>query len=162
MAGGTTPGPAPPSKPVIKAETRSEPERNPPISVKEPSTVMPQIIVLDRSVNVSPLNKVRLEKLLSKIEFDRGRMNLLSSSYPYLDDLAMVLYEFPEWKIVLHCYANETSNNFRDMQLSANRGQAIKKYLVNSKRVHPSRIDYKGYGNRSEDTRTDIEIAMLK
>ncbi|MDR1055380.1 MAG: thrombospondin type 3 repeat-containing protein [Prevotellaceae bacterium] len=87
-----------------------------------------------------------LENVFNNLTFTYGRTILENSSYSLLAQFADLLNKKYSWTVVLHCYTNEGDNTFRNQQLSVNRGETIRTYLL-SKGVNHSRIQVKGYGD---------------
>ena len=83
--------------------------------------------------------------VLNNLFFQAGKSILLPSSYPELDRLKQVLDDNPDIKIEVVGHTNNIGDIQKLVQLSEQRAEAVKKYLV-SKGVSPDRISTKGYG----------------
>ncbi|MDH5475024.1 MAG: OmpA family protein [Cyclobacteriaceae bacterium] len=109
---------------------------------------------------------------LNNVFFNRGKYNLLATSYPTLNRLVDILNKNNDLEIELGGHTdNSGSSNQLNIELSLNRVESVKKYLV-SKGIASSRLQTKGYGsskpiasNLSEETRKlnrRVEFTILK
>jgi outer membrane protein OmpA-like peptidoglycan-associated protein len=96
---------------------------------------------------------------LNKVYFERGKAVLLDSSFAELDRIAEVLQENPEIKVELSGHTDNQGSARLNLQLSRDRVEVVKNYLVEHGVDH-DRIKGKGYGgtrpvasNASEETR---------
>ena len=116
---------------------------------------IPAKLFFGRPQTVSDIDSRHISSLMKKIVFERGRILLTPDGTSALDELSDILKVCYDWNVIFHCFVNETDNNYRDTQLSVNRGEAIKAYLVKKKNISSERIEHKGHGNvhiTSKDT----------
>ncbi len=83
--------------------------------------------------------------ILKTIFFKQASAKLLPESYEELNRLAKFLKENPEVKIEISGHTNNLGDRVKLMQLSKDRAEAVKQYLVN-KGINENRITTKGYG----------------
>jgi OmpA-OmpF porin, OOP family len=84
--------------------------------------------------------------VLENIYFSPNKFDLLSTSYASLDALANAMKNNPKLKIEVQGHTSKTSEGEAfNMELSTNRAQAVKEYLL-SKGIGSTRIISKGYG----------------
>jgi outer membrane protein OmpA-like peptidoglycan-associated protein len=107
----------------------------------------PSRLFLGRPMTIADIDSYHISNLIKHISFERGRIILTPEGTNALNELSDILRVCYDWKVIFHCFVNETDNNYRDIQLSVNRGAAIKTYLVTKKSIAPERIEHKGYGN---------------
>lgn len=74
--------------------------------------------------------KAILTQAFSDLEFESGRAVIRPSSYPSLDKLAGLLVTRPEWKVKLSGHTDNTGVAEKNMELSKNRAQSVKDYLI--------------------------------
>lgn len=108
---------------------------------------------------------------LHNVYFNRSKYDLLAESFSELDTLAKFMIENPAMEIEISGHTDSQGDNFDNKKLSENRANAVKEYLV-SKKIDPSRIQCKGYGetkpiasNDTEETRKlnrRVEFVILK
>ena len=79
------------------------------------------------------------------VQFNSGSATLKASSNASLDQVAQLLLDNPEVSLKLAGYTDSSGNAERNLQLSKERAQAVKDYLV-SKGVSATRIASEGYG----------------
>jgi len=95
----------------------------------------------------------------SNIQFEFNSGILKTDSYPILDKAAATMKLDPTVKFILKGYASAEGTDAHNMQLSIDRANAVKAYLVNSG-VNTDNLTTKGYGesnpvadNTTEDGR---------
>ncbi len=86
-----------------------------------------------------------LEKALHGINFRSGKSVIYRSSYPILDNVADVMKMNPAYKLKIQGHTDSMGNDDRNMQLSKDRAQAVKDYLV-KKGVAADRLTSTGFG----------------
>ncbi|MGB4774556.1 MAG: OmpA family protein [Daejeonella sp.] len=86
-----------------------------------------------------------IENTGNRIQFDFNSVVIRTSSYPALDKLAADLKASRSAKIQLDGHASEEGTEQYNMQLSKDRANSVKIYLVNAG-VKSSKIATKGYG----------------
>jgi len=108
--------------------------------------------------------------LLKSIKFVRSKPDVLSESFPALDELASVLARRSDLKIRIGGHTDNVGDKESLLKLSQDRADAIKVILVN-KGARESQIETKGHGhtrplnsNRNEKERQEnrrVEITIL-
>jgi outer membrane protein OmpA-like peptidoglycan-associated protein len=106
-----------------------------------------------------------------RLEFEASSSNLISTSYPTLDELAKLLNSKPAWKLRIAGYTDNVGNEQTNLDLSRRRALAVKNYLVKLG-VDEKRIttDYYGSSNpidtndtpegRQKNRRVEMEIVF--
>jgi outer membrane protein OmpA-like peptidoglycan-associated protein len=101
--------------------------------------------------------------------FEKTKAIVLEKSFPALDELVMGLEENPSLKIQIEGHTDNIGNDKDLMELSWQRAEAIKAYLV-EKGINESRISTVGYGsqrpvsdnfseeNRSKNRRVEVRL----
>ncbi|TAH28027.1 MAG: OmpA family protein [Cytophagales bacterium] len=79
-----------------------------------------------------------LEKA-SKVQFESSKAVILKGSYPLLDELAKLLSEYPDATISLAGHTDDEGDDASNLQLSKDRANAVKDYLI-GKGIEASRI----------------------
>lgn len=77
--------------------------------------------------------------------FESGSANISSTFYGPLNSIASVLKKYPESKIAINGYTDNTGNYNTNMSLSHNRAMNVAMYFA-SQGVNGNRIAYQGYG----------------
>lgn len=85
--------------------------------------------------------------LLHNVLFERTSYQLLPSSLPALDQLVAVMKQYPGMIIELSGHTDNVGSAKKNMELSKNRVESAKKYLV-SKGISADRIKSVGYGSK--------------
>jgi outer membrane protein OmpA-like peptidoglycan-associated protein len=138
---------------------------------KEIEVLSPKIIKEDFG-----LFKSGQKFVIYKIYFETGKANILSISYPFLDEIGKILLANPELKIEIEGHTDNvpisTPEFPSNIHLSKARAEAVKKYIVNKFKIDPERIKTVGYGdtkpiasNETEEGRAlnrRIEIIFFK
>lgn len=118
------------------------------------------------------INNIQLEKIetdvvikLNNVYFQRGAFNLTPESLTELNRLAILLKKNPTLLITIHGYTAAGFSQATLQQLSENRANAVKQYLI-SKGIDNSRITTIGHGeltnpNEKED-RKRVEFVITK
>ncbi|MDX1904858.1 MAG: OmpA family protein [Thermonemataceae bacterium] len=106
----------------------------------------------------APEEKI-LAQLAGKITFITGKATIAKTSYAQLNQLAALMTEYPDAKIVVEGHTDNVGNAAANKKLSQQRANAIKAYLV-KKKIKADRITAVGYGSeRPVDGSTDIKAA---
>ncbi len=92
------------------------------------------------------------EPIISKIkfqslEFEPGKSDILTVMHSDLDKVADFLLDHPGYKLKIAGHTDSQGNEISNLQLSQDRADAIKYYLVNSFPIDPERIQATGYGS---------------
>ena len=99
---------------------------------------------------IEPLQLVRLTKkkiqIMDKIHFEYDKSEILSDSFPILDEVAQVLSDNPALKITIEGHTDIMGSNEYNMKLSQARVDSVKNYLV-SKGINKDRLTAVGYGS---------------
>ncbi len=82
---------------------------------------------------------------LSHLIFDMGRAVIKPSSFGELDELVALMKTNPKMEILLEGHTDNQGNAAKNMDLSQDRVDAVKKYLVN-KGISKGRIQTKAFG----------------
>jgi outer membrane protein OmpA-like peptidoglycan-associated protein len=86
-----------------------------------------------------------LNTAFENLEFQSGKAIILATSFKSLDDLAALLIKKPEWKLQIAGHTDNKGDAKKNMTLSKNRAEAVKKYLA-SKGVDAARLKPEWYG----------------
>lgn len=107
--------------------------------------------------------------VLENVYFDYNKSELLSKSFPSLDDLAEQLQAVPTLKIKIKGHTSTEGNDAYNLKLSRNRAKAVQDYLI-QKGISSDRLSYEGYGEtqpvstdpaeseRAKNRRVEFEI----
>ena len=87
-----------------------------------------------------------IKTALANLEFESAKATIKSTSYPYLDGLAELLKKHPEWSVKLAGHTDNTGKAAKNLQLSKDRANAVKNYLV-SKGADGANIEAEGFGS---------------
>ena len=105
--------------------------------------------VLNFELNPSGTHEIiRLENLI----FSTGKADISSLSHSELDDLARTMHERANIIVQLEGHTDFAGNSQANLQLSQDRVEAVKKYLV-KKKVKKDRILLKAFGGSQPITR---------
>ncbi len=117
-----------------------------------------------KELNGCPPPKVTKEKIeiLQRIEFEVDRDILLAASERILDEVARVILENPEIKIVtIEGHTDNTAAADYNMKLSEKRAKAVKAYLI-KKGIEGKRLKTVGYGLTRPIAGNDTEEGKQK
>jgi outer membrane protein OmpA-like peptidoglycan-associated protein len=95
-------------------------------------------------------------KITEKIYFDTGKDSIQARSHDLLDEIAKVLVEHPELKLVrIEGHTDNVGPDANNLKLSGARAEAVRRYLV-GKGVAVERLEARGFGEmyplQSNDT----------
>lgn len=107
------------------------------IETVEPEPVRPDLILADMLKSGK----------MKYIYFDFDKYNIREREIPALTELLIFMRQYPEVILELPSYADCHGSDSYNMQLSANRGEAVKNYLVTLGGIDESRITVKEYGS---------------
>lgn len=96
---------------------------------------------------------------IQNIHFEKSTSNLLASSLPDLDYLADLLIKNQSIKIRIEGHTDSVGLEYQLMELSRQRAQAVKKYLVLKKNIGSNRINTVGYGGYRPISPNDTETS---
>ena len=99
---------------------------------------------IEKTVVLKPIT-VGSSLVLENIYFESGRWEVLKPSYAELNRLVAFLELNPRVKIEISGHTDNTGNRDDKMELSLNRANAVKAYLL-EKGIPPYRLSVKGYG----------------
>ncbi len=92
-------------------------------------------------------DKQKLQKAFDNLLFETGKDVIVSSSFPSLNDLGVVLANNPEYKLHLEGHTDNKGDATKNLDLSKRRAESVKKYLVNNSGIDPVRITSNGFGD---------------
>lgn len=78
--------------------------------------------------------------------FDVGKYEIKSSAEPTLKQVALILAEYPQGKVIVTGFADSTGTSQDNLELSRKRGEAVKTYLLEKSGISSERIVAKGMG----------------
>ncbi|MGL6153872.1 MAG: OmpA family protein [Cetobacterium sp.] len=103
------------------------------------------------------------------VTFSTNSSNINYNFQKPLNSIAYVLNQYPETRILIAGFTDNTGSPNFNQKLSADRAHSVANYLI-SKGISPSRITYQGYGSsnpiannnsaagRSQNRRVEIQI----
>lgn len=94
------------------------------------------------------------EKALKGIQFESGRDVIKSSSNGILNNVASIMKDNPNYKLIIDGHTDSQGDDNANMTLSEKRAAAVKKYLVN-KGVSESRLSSRGFGETKPKATND-------
>jgi OOP family OmpA-OmpF porin len=115
--------------------------------------------------------KERLAYATKAVQFQTARATLKRESFAILDELAGILQQYPDYKLVISGHTDNVGDEQRNLELSQARAKACHDYLV-SKGVAADRLRYAGYGEtrpvgdnataagRELNRRVDFELVL--
>jgi outer membrane protein OmpA-like peptidoglycan-associated protein len=90
------------------------------------------------------------------LNFDSGTTQLTADSVPTVQNLAAIMKAYPNAKVQLAGYTDNTGSTAANQQLSQNRADAVKSMLTNAG-ISGDRISAVGYGDQSPVAPNDTE-----
>lgn len=143
------------------------------IQIKEPETLTEpkktETMELASTQNELPLtvgSKIEFEKIF----FVQSKAEILQKSYPELHRLSIMLKNNPKLTIRIAGHTDNVGDKNLLMELSLQRAEAIKGFLVKKKKIDPARIETIGHGGeqplndngneklRRQNRRVEIEV----
>ena len=116
-------------------------------------------------------DKLRLD-IPAQLTFEINRSDIRSSLYPVFNDIAKVLRDYEKTMLVVAGHTDDTGPYQYNMNLSQQRSDSVKQYLV-AQNVQAIRIETQGYGpnypivpnnsdaNRAQNRRVEIHIEPI-
>jgi len=99
---------------------------------------------------LEPFEKIRVTKekieIKEQIFFQTGKAVILQKSFPLLDEIANVLKQNPQMKIVIEGHTDNVGNPRSNKILSQKRAEAVRQYLI-SRGISGDRLTAIGYGS---------------
>ncbi|MCS6795102.1 MAG: OmpA family protein [Raineya sp.] len=129
--------------------------------VADPDDACPDVpgVPEERGCPKKKIDEKALLEIAKKINFATGKATILKQSFPTLDNLAALMNEYKDAKIIVEGHTDNVGNKAANKKLSQQRADAIKAYLV-KKGIAADRITAIGYGDeRPADGSTDIKAA---
>jgi outer membrane protein OmpA-like peptidoglycan-associated protein len=105
---------------------------------------------------IEETQKKTIDKAITSLEFETGKARILSSSFPALDMLALILKEKSDWNLLLEGHTDNVGEEEANLKLSEERAKAVALYLK-KKGIATERIDIKYYGESKPITSNDTE-----
>jgi OOP family OmpA-OmpF porin len=93
-------------------------------------------------------NLARLKELAGNIQFQSGEFRLSRKAGPLLDEIMIILKEFPAEKIQIHAYTDSIGSSIANIILSQKRAKSIRDYFV-AKGFNQKQIITAGHGEDS-------------
>lgn len=85
------------------------------------------------------------EENLAHITFETGKATLQTTSYVALDEVIVVLKQYPNTRIIIEGHTDNEGDDNANMELSRQRAETIRLYFA-QKGIKAERISTKGYG----------------
>lgn len=122
------------------------------IELSAPVAATPEVVETIHT----PGKEMRLENLI----FQQNRAKISPESYPELDEVVGMLKNYPSMVIQLEGHTDFGGDPKKSMQLSQERVDAVKTYLV-SKGANKKRIKTKAFGGTAPLSRENTEAARV-
>ncbi len=107
-----------------------------------------RVFFLDGPMNINTVTEPLAAKVkFESIEFDVGESELKTSMYGDLNKIVNFLYDNPLFKLKISGHTDSFGSEEFNLQLSKQRAQSIRDYIVIFAGIHPSRVEYEGYGS---------------
>ena len=121
------------------------------------------VYVKDRKINLEMKPMSKGDKIKIKpIYFVKSKPTILESSHAALDELATFLKTNRLLNIEIQGHTDNQGDEVLLQQLSEDRAEAIKNYLVYEKRIHPLRVEAKGFGSKYPTNKNKTEVERKK
>jgi len=131
-----------------------------------------KITSLDQIQNSTSEENIYEQAIPLKVQFEQGNANLSLSSEADLNQLGNILQANPSLQLRIEGHTDNVGNAAANVQLSQQRAEAVKNFLVKKYTIQASRISCIGYGgtkpiadNRFEETRSKnrrVEIVFSR
>lgn len=151
------------SIPAVKLNPAIEP--TPTLEVESPMLPMteekePEQIVIEPAIGKPiPSTKEDIKQYIpSHVEFELGKADILTASYPELNTLATFLSTNPTRKVDISGHTDYVGDAAKNLELSERRARAVAAYLIKQGVSHTQINSAKGYGgsqpiNKSKDSK---------
>ena len=145
---------SPPVEEVVQASPKARPTPKPTPTVKKSKPKpkpkpTPKPSIVKQEPIVSPPKKKVVDPIQqyipNNVEFDRAQSEILSVSYPELDQLANFLVDNPTRKVKIEGHTDNIGNKDQNLELSKRRAYAVAAYLV-KKGVNHQQLTAEGFG----------------
>jgi hypothetical protein len=106
--------------------------------------------------------KPKLEALLNNMRFKDGRVSFVDETkfFDALSELASYCNTYPEWKLTLRCYSNETDNAYGNKQLFSNRVHVLKQILIDDLHVQSNQLNFVNSISRTSEVSNFISLEI--
>ncbi|MEL7145515.1 MAG: OmpA family protein [Bacteroidota bacterium] len=96
------------------------------------------------------------------IEFDNGASQLKTEMYGDLNKIVNFLYDNPDFKLRISGHTDSSGNEDSNLQLSKDRAETIRDYIVVFGGVETERVEFGGYGSAKPlvDEKTEADKAL--
>lgn len=111
--------------------------------------------------DMKPEDRAKLQKAFDNLQFETGKDKILSSSYPSLNELAVILRNNSNYKLHLEGHTDNKGDAKKNLDLSKKRAAAVEKYLE-GKGVPKDQITSEGYGDTKPKDTNDTEAGRAK
>jgi len=101
-------------------------------------------------------DKEVLTLAMKDVQFEHNSAKLLSESYKILDQISRILVTYPEYKIEISGYTDNTGSADINKKLSEQRARACRDYLI-SKGLQWSRVASRGFGSNKPIASNDTQ-----
>lgn len=116
-----------------------------------------ELFYLDGNMEINRMAKPISTKLnFTSIEFDNGLSELKSEMYPDLDKVADFLLDNPTFHLRISGHTDSEGREDFNLQLSQERADAIKEYLIYFGGINENRVEAKGYGSSKPIIKEEI------
>jgi OOP family OmpA-OmpF porin len=141
--------PCPPYCPPAVVEPAPPP---PPAAVKKvvPPPPAPRPVVIEKG----------RQTLDVKFDFDKSTIKV--GYYKDIDDLSQVMKDYPDLKVVVEGHTDSVGSDAYNKNLSQERADAVKKYMVEKNGVDANRIKAIGFGEERPIASNDTEEGRLQ
>lgn len=83
-----------------------------------------------KNTNALPDEDETLKDVFDNLSFETGKAIIKPESFPFLDELAMILMKRPTWKLTITGHTDDVGSQAINLKLSKARSESVKKYLV--------------------------------
>lgn len=115
--------------------------------------------------------KERLEFATKNVQFETGKVELKSSSFKILDEIAGIMKQYPDYKLSIRGHTDNVGDPERNLRLSTERAKTCYDYFV-YRGIKPERLRSAGYGDtrplgdnnrtagRTKNRRVEFELML--